>query len=567
MFGFPAAATCGRTAQGGGITSRRATVLPRLVAAALLAVACSDAVGPERRAPRAPQFAAASSGIVLDQSNGTLSTFPSGTTRIIKGFNPTNPHLGDAIIATFFWLGSTNIIDSVTDHLTDAQSTRVGNTYHLVDYVTAGGVSMATYVATNVQNFPDAGTDPNTTVAVRANLSQSVTEGGVILAAYSGVDGVYPQPAPTHHSNFGAGTGLTVADPGAIGVNAGALAYGVVVSNGVFGSDKPTGFSAIPGTQMSDAALVTDGEYAVAASASTVDPRWTYHYDNASHTWLATVLALNPGAAPPPTGNLTVTTSTTGSSLPSGYTVAVDGGPGQAIGINSSVTFTGLAAGSHTVALSGVPSNCTVSGGTSQTVSVPSGGTANATFNVSCTTPPGSLTVSTSTTGSSLPSGYTVAVDGGPGQAIGINSSVTFTNLTAGSHTVALSGVPSNCTVSGGASRTVAVPSGGTASTTFSVSCITPNQPPVVYAGPNETVVVGLLYTLNWSFSDPDNGPWSYTINWGDGSSSSGSTASPGSFSTGHTYVLPLGTHTVTVTVTDGLGASGSASKTVTVIL
>src|SRR3989442_13086549 len=317
MFGFPAAATCGRTAQGGGITSRRATVLPRVVAAALLAAACSDAVGPERRAPRAPQFAAASSGIVLDQSNGMLNTVPSGTTRIIKGFNPTNPHLGDAIIATFLWLGSTNIIDSVTDHLTGAQFTPVGTKYPLVDYVTAGGVSMATYVATNVQGYPYPN-DPNSGVvlAVRANLSQSVTEGGVILAAYSGVDGVYPQPAPTHHSNFGAGTGLTVADPGAIGVNAGALAYGVVVSNGGFGSDKPTGFSAIPGTQMSDAALVTDGEYAVVASASTVDPRWTYHYDNASHTWLASVLALNPGAAPPPTGNLTATTSTTGSGLP-----------------------------------------------------------------------------------------------------------------------------------------------------------------------------------------------------------------------------------------------------------
>src|SRR3989442_15133113 len=165
MFGFPAAATCGRTAQGGGITSRRAAVLPRLVAAALLAAACSDAVGPERRAPRAPQFAAASSGIVLDQSNGTLSTFPSGTTRIIKGFNPTNPHLGDAIIATFFWLGSTNIIDSVTDVLSSAPLTPVGNRYQLVEYVSAGGMSMATYVATNVQNFPDPNTGSNDVLA------------------------------------------------------------------------------------------------------------------------------------------------------------------------------------------------------------------------------------------------------------------------------------------------------------------------------------------------------------------------------------------------------------------
>jgi len=48
-----------------------------------------------------------------------------------------NPHRGDAIIATFFWVGSTVVIDSVTDFLTDASSTRVGNTYNLVESVAA----------------------------------------------------------------------------------------------------------------------------------------------------------------------------------------------------------------------------------------------------------------------------------------------------------------------------------------------------------------------------------------------------------------------------------------------
>ncbi len=89
----------------------------------------------------------------------------------------------------------------------------------------------------------------------------------------------------------------------------------------------------------------------------------------------------------------------------------------------------------------------------------------------------------------------------------------------------------------------------------------------MVNAGPNQTVLVGLLYTLSASFTDPDNGPWTYTINWGDGSSSSGNLSSQGSFSAGHTYVVPLQSHTVTVTVTDSRGASGHASKTVTVLL
>jgi hypothetical protein len=269
-------------------------------------------------------------------------------------------------------------------------------------------------------------------------------------------------------------------------------------------------------------------------------------------------------------GNLAVTTSTTGSSLdPDGYTVAVDGGAGQAIGINSSFTFTNLAAGNHSVALSGVASNCTVSGSNPRTISVPSGGTANTTFSVTCTTPPGNLAVSTSTTGSSLdPNGYTVAVDGGAGQAIGINSSFTFTNLSAGNHSVAVSGVASNCTVSGSNPRTISVPSGGTANTTFSVSCVTPNTAPVVNAGPDQNALTGLLFSESWSFTDPDNGPWNYTIDWGDGSTTSGSKTSAGSFSNGHTYVIVLPrSFTIRITVTDSMGASHTDTKVVSVLL
>src|SRR5436190_1816607 len=177
----------------------------------------------------------------------------------------------------------------------------------------------------------------------------------------------------------------------------------------------------------------------------------------------------------------------------------------------------------------------------------------------------GQLTASTTTTGTSLPSGYQVTVDGTTSQSIGIKSSVTFTGLTATSHTVALSGVPTNCSVSGGTSRTVTVPSGGTATVSYSVTCATPNQPPTVNAGSDETVLLGILYTETASFSDPNNdGPWSYTINWGDGSSTSGSTSSQGTISASHSYLL--GSFTIRVTVTDSHGSSGSDSKVLTVI-
>jgi len=175
--------------------------------------------------------------------------------------------------------------------------------------------------------------------------------------------------------------------------------------------------------------------------------------------------------------------------------------------------------------------------------------------------------VSASTGGSSLdPDGYTVSV-AGQSKALAINGSVTFTGVPAGSQTVTLSGVASNCTVSGGNSQTVTVPSGGTATASYSVTCTTPNSPPVVNAGSDQTNLIGLMYTESASFTDSDNdGPYSWKITWGDGSSTTGSTSSQGTISASHTYLL-LGTYTITVTVTDSRGASGSDSKTVTFIL
>src|SRR5712671_78352 len=89
-------------------------------------------------------------------------------------------------------------------------------------------------------------------------------------------------------------------------------------------------------------------------------------------------------AQTPTTGNLDVTTSTTGSGLPSGYAVAVDNNPSQPIGINATASFASLSAGSHTVVLSSVPANCTVSGGATQTVTVTAGQTASAAYSVTC---------------------------------------------------------------------------------------------------------------------------------------------------------------------------------------
>ena len=84
----------------------------------------------------------------------------------------------------------------------------------------------------------------------------------------------------------------------------------------------------------------------------------------------------------------------------------------------------------------------------------------------------GSIQVSASTTGAELDAdGYTVTVDGGAGQNLTVNGSVTFTNQSAGNHTVELSGFAANCTVALDNPRTVAVTAGNTVSTTFDVTC------------------------------------------------------------------------------------------------
>jgi hypothetical protein len=184
-------------------------------------------------------------------------------------------------------------------------------------------------------------------------------------------------------------------------------------------------------------------------------------------------------------GSLFISTSTSGVDLDAdGYTVSVDDSSRQLTATNGDVTFTGLMTGSHSVALSGVAGNCTVNGGNVQTASVTAGGMANLAFSIRCVpiaSGTGSLTVVTSTTGFNLdPDTFTVTIDGTVSKAIAINGSTTF-SVPAGANPVALSGVASNCIVSGANPRTVTVAAGGASTTTFAVTCGA--QPPAEVSG------------------------------------------------------------------------------------
>jgi len=277
------------------------TTMPAFLAAALLATACSDAAGPSGQTSHAPRFGTpsfavttTSAGITLVRTANTLGG--NGQNLLIKGFNFGNPHHGDAVIATFYWSGSATI-DSVADVITTNPYTPVGNRFTLVQQVSAGGWTMATYLATNVQNFADPNTDPGEgdIYAVGAYMSAPVTAGGVTLSAWSGVSAVTAQAIGARRSASGTSSGSAFAGPGSIPVGAGALTYGVTMSGTLAGQDSPLGFTFLYGG--SDNFFVVDEAYAIQSTTGSVDPQWFWGFpDSPPSTWLATVIAVNPPA-------------------------------------------------------------------------------------------------------------------------------------------------------------------------------------------------------------------------------------------------------------------------------
>jgi hypothetical protein len=181
-------------------------------------------------------------------------------------------------------------------------------------------------------------------------------------------------------------------------------------------------------------------------------------------------------AAGPTTGTLEIITATSGLSPDAdGYLVSVDGGTSQPIGTNATVTLANVSAAQHTVQLSGLAANCSVTGTNPLQATVPAGGTARVAFAIACTQvgpTTGTLIITTVTSGPSPDAdGYLVSVDGGTGQPIGSSATVTLANVSATQHTIELLGVAPNCSVTGDNPLGVAVEAGETARVSFSVTC------------------------------------------------------------------------------------------------
>ena len=195
--------------------------------------------------------------------------------------------------------------------------------------------------------------------------------------------------------------------------------------------------------------------------------------------------------------SLEVRTSTEGTEPDAdGYTVVVDGGTPRPIGITDTIVVDPLAAGAHSVSLAGIAENCVVEGDNPVSATVADGATAVVEFAVACGATTGSLEVTVATTGGALdPDGYELSVDGGTAQPIGVNASITFSDLALGSHSVTLGGLADNCQVEGANPAEAEVLAEGTAALAFAVVCAEP--PP---ADPGKiaftTNAVGLLGIL-----------------------------------------------------------------------
>nr|NIR37908.1 PKD domain-containing protein [Actinomycetota bacterium] len=90
------------------------------------------------------------------------------------------------------------------------------------------------------------------------------------------------------------------------------------------------------------------------------------------------------------------------------------------------------------------------------------------------------------------------------------------------------------------------------------------NVSPTVDAGSDRSGEVGQSITLGGSFSDPGpDAPWNWTVDWGDGATSTGSKDAEGSIQASHTYSA-AGDYTVELTVVDSDGGTGTDAALVT---
>jgi len=215
----------------------------------------------------------------------------------------------------------------------------------------------------------------------------------------------------------------------------------------------------------------------------------------------------------PTRGTIDVTVRSTGNDLdPDGYVVTLDSRKTQNATLNSTIEFTGVAPGNHSVSLGNLASNCTVSDGNPRSVRLEAQATVTANFPVACVERTGSVRLTINTTGAGTDTdGYRVRIDFRAERAVAANEVLVLTEIHEGVHTLALTDVADNCVLTGGNQRDVSVGYADTTALQFSIACSAPRGTLKI-----TTTTTGLDldadgYTVSFG-SDPWDYGWLYSV-------------------------------------------------------
>jgi hypothetical protein len=185
---------------------------------------------------------------------------------------------------------------------------------------------------------------------------------------------------------------------------------------------------------------------------------------------VAFTLACNTTSVTQTTGTVTVRVTSTGTPADTLFGISVDQGYLTYDVVAGQDKSFSVAAGTYLVELTGVASQCTVSGSNPREVTVTSATETPVDFAVTCGDD-GVAKVTIATTGPDQDDQYTLYFDDGAKSVlVGPNQFVTVP-LPSGGHTVALTGVAANCSVQGANPVSFAIPSSGVGEASFAVAC------------------------------------------------------------------------------------------------
>jgi Ca2+-binding RTX toxin-like protein len=187
------------------------------------------------------------------------------------------------------------------------------------------------------------------------------------------------------------------------------------------------------------------------------------------------------------------------------------------------------------------------------------------------------VTITAPTAGASVSTGTSLTARASftdPGTADTHTCTIAWGDGTTTTGTVSESGGAGTCTASraytaaGSYTITIKVTDNAGASASAGVAITVVKATPLAAtAGPSQTTTEGAATTFNLGSVSGGTGPYTVTVNWGDGTTATTFTASSaGALSAAHTYVNDRSTpYSVSVTVKDATGASMSSSFSATV--